>query len=58
MYPGNITVSKLNQILVEDGNSFLKSGGLPNFKILDCLVEDVILHDLLQLLAVHPSLNA
>jgi hypothetical protein len=55
MYPGNITVSKLNQILVEDGNSFLKSGDLPNFKILDCLVEDVILHDLLQLLAVHPE---
>ncbi|CAE7033034.1 hypothetical protein PTTW11_05125 [Pyrenophora teres f. teres] len=50
-HPGNTAVEKLEKTIIRDGNYYLNQGHLHHFKMLDYVVGDVILHDLIQIIA-------
>jgi len=54
-HPGNIAVAQLEQAIIEHGNWDLRRGFFGPVWTLDYHIEEVILHDLIQVIAKHPD---
>lgn len=54
-HAGNIGVQQLEEGIIEDGNMYLRGGHLRHMLTLNYLVKDVVLHDLIQVIATHPD---